>query len=303
MADRVLEIDRVSKRYGSVAALQELSFEVRAGELFGFVGPNGAGKTTTMRIVLGVLAADAGEVRWGGEPITFATRRRIGYMPEERGLYPSMGVTEQLVYLAELHGMRAGDARAASAQWLERLGLGDRGGEQLQKLSQGNQQRVQLAAALLFSPDVLVLDEPFSGLDPVAVDVMSAVLREQADAGISVLFSSHQLELVEQLCDRVGIIRGGRMLAAGSVQELRSGSAPRYWVDAPEAPAGWVEKVLGATVVRMDGSRILVELQPPAGDQSLLQAALATGPVREFRRDTPTLSELFRSVITEEPAA
>ncbi|MGA2283135.1 MAG: ATP-binding cassette domain-containing protein [Candidatus Dormibacteria bacterium] len=303
MTGRVLEIDQVSKRYGSVLALQELSFEVRAGELFGFVGPNGAGKTTTMRIVLGVLAADAGAVRWGGEPITFATRRRIGYMPEERGLYPSMGVTEQLVYLAELHGMRARDARAASARWLERLGLADRGGEQLQKLSQGNQQRVQLAAALLFSPDVLILDEPFSGLDPVAVDVMSAVLREQADAGISVLFSSHQLELVEQLCDRVGIIRAGRMLAAGSVEELRSGSAPRYWVDAPGAAAGWAEEVLGATVVRVDGSRTLVELPTSIGDQALLQAALATGPVREFRRDTPSLSELFRSVITEEPAA
>ena len=303
MADRVLEIDRVSKRYGNVAALQELSFEVRAGELFGFVGPNGAGKTTTMRIVLGVLAADAGEVRWGGTPITFATRRRIGYMPEERGLYPSMGVTEQLVYLAELHGMRSGDARAASARWLERLGLADRGGEQLQKLSQGNQQRVQLAAALLFSPDVLVLDEPFSGLDPVAVDVMSAVLREQADAGISVLFSSHQLELVEQLCDRVGIIRGGRMLAAGSVDELRTGSAPRYWVDAPGAVAGWAKQVPGATVVRVESSRTLVELPTAGGDQALLQAALATGPVREFRRDIPTLSELFRSVITEEPAA
>ena len=303
MADRVLEIDRVSKRYGNVAALQELSFEVRAGELFGFVGPNGAGKTTTMRIVLGVLAADAGEVRWGGTPITFATRRRIGYMPEERGLYPSMGVTEQLVYLAELHGMRSGDARAASARWLERLGLADRGGEQLQKLSQGNQQRVQLAAALLFSPDVLVLDETFSGLDPVAVDVMSAVLREQADAGISVLFSSHQLELVEQLCDRVGIIRGGRMLAAGSVDELRTGSAPRYWVDAPGAVAGWAKQVPGATVVRVESSRTLVELPTAGGDQALLQAALATGPVREFRRDIPTLSELFRSVITEEPAA
>jgi ABC-2 type transport system ATP-binding protein len=303
VTDRVLEIDRVSKRYGSVAALQELSFEVRAGELFGFVGPNGAGKTTTMRIVLGVLAADAGEVRWGGEPINFATRRRIGYMPEERGLYPSMGVTEQLVYLAELHGMRAAEARAASAHWLERLGLGDRGGGQLQKLSQGNQQRVQLAAALLFSPAVLVLDEPFSGLDPVAVDVMSAVLREQADAGISVLFSSHQLELVEQLCDRVGIIRGGRMLAAGSVAELRSGSAPRYWVDAPEAAAGWAEGVPGATLVKVDGPRTLVELPTTAGDQALLQAALATGPVREFRRDIPTLSELFRSVITEVSAA
>ena len=303
MADRILEIDRVSKRYGNVAALQELSFEVRAGELFGFVGPNGAGKTTTMRIVLGVLAADAGEVRWGGTPITFATRQRIGYMPEERGLYPSMGVSEQLVYLAELHGMRARPARAAAAGWLERLGLADRGGEQLQKLSQGNQQRVQLAAALLFSPDVLILDEPFSGLDPVAVDVMSAVLREQADAGISVLFSSHQLELVEQLCDRVGIIRGGRMLAAGSVGELRTGSAPRYWVDAPGAASGWARQVPGATVVRVEGPRTLVELPAADGDQALLQAALATGPVREFRRDIPTLSELFRSVITEEPAA
>jgi len=303
VADRVLEIDRVSKRYGNVAALQELSFEVRAGELFGFVGPNGAGKTTTMRIVLGVLAADAGEVRWGGTPITFATRRRIGYMPEERGLYPSMGVTEQLVYLAELHGMRTRAARTAAAGWLERLGLADRGGEQLQKLSQGNQQRVQLAAALLFSPDVLVLDEPFSGLDPVAVDVMSAVLREQADAGISVLFSSHQLELVEQLCDRVGIIRGGRMLAAGSVDELRTGSAPRYWVDAPGAATGWAKQVPGATVVRVESSRTLVELPTVGGDQALLQAALATGPVREFRRDIPTLSELFRSVISEVPAA
>ena len=303
MVDRTLEIDRVSKRYAHVQALQELSFAVRPGELFGFVGPNGAGKTTTMRIVLGVLAADAGEVRWGGQPLTFASRTRIGYMPEERGLYPSMGVAEQLVYLAELHGMRVRDARAATARWLERLGLGDRGGEQLQKLSQGNQQRVQLAAALLFSPDVLVLDEPFSGLDPVAVDVMSDVLREQADAGISVLFSSHQLELVEQLCDRVGIIRAGSMLAAGSVEELRSGSAPRYWVDAPMAAAGWAETVPGAAVVRVEGSRTLVELPATTGDQVLLQAALATGPVREFRRDTPTLSELFRTVITEETAA
>ena len=296
----MLEIDGVSKRYGSVVALEELSFEVRAGELFGFVGPNGAGKTTTMRIVLGVLAADAGEVRWGGEPITFATRRRIGYMPEERGLYPTMGVTEQLVYLAELHGMPAPGARAASARWLERLGLADRGGEQLQKLSQGNQQRVQLAAALLYAPDVLVLDEPFSGLDPVAVDVMSAVLREQAEGGTSVLFSSHQLDLVEQLCDRVGIIRGGRMIAAGSVAELRSEGPARFWVDAPDAPAGWVGWVPGASLVRQEGSRALVEMEAPETDQAVLQVALTTGPVHEFRRDLPSLTELFRSVVAEE---
>ena len=303
MADRVLEIDRVSKRYGNVVALEEMGFEVRAGELFGFVGPNGAGKTTTMRIVLGVLTADAGAVRWNGEPITFATRRRIGYMPEERGLYPSMGVTEQLVYLAELHGMRAADARAASARWLERLGLADRGREQLQRLSQGNQQRVQLAAALLHSPDVLVLDEPFSGLDPVAVDVMSAVLREQADAGASVLFSSHQLDLVEQLCDRVGIIRAGHMVAVGSVPDLRSGGVPRYWVDAPEAPEDWVSWVPGTSLVRREGTRALVEVATPEADQALLHVALTTGPVREFRRDLPSLTELFRNVVTEEAAA
>ena len=303
MADRVLEIDRVSKRYGNVVALQEMSFEVRPGELFGFVGPNGAGKTTTMRIVLGVLSADAGEVRWGGETITFATRRRIGYMPEERGLYPTLGVTEQLVYLAELHGMRGREARAASARWLERLGLAERGAEQLQKLSQGNQQRVQLAAALLYEPDVLVLDEPFSGLDPVAVDVMSEVLREQAQAGTSVLFSSHQLELVEVLCDRVGIIRSGRMVALGSVAELRSGGPVRYWVDAPQAPPAWLEGVPGTTLVRQEGSRALVELAAASDDQAVLGAALATGPVHEFRRDIPTLTELFRSVVTEEAVA
>ncbi len=302
MGDRLLEVIDLSKRYGSLDALSDLSFDVRPGELFGFVGPNGAGKTTTMRIVLGVLAADSGAVRWDGQPITFATRQRIGYMPEERGLYPNMGVSEQLVYLAQLHGMRAADARTAAARWLDRLGLADRGAEQLQRLSQGNQQRVQLAAALLFFPDLLVLDEPFSGLDPVAVDVMSTVLREQADAGVPVVFSSHQLELVERLCDRVGIIRGGRMVASGAVAELRSVGAPRWWVDAPQAPADWARQLPGVSVARVDGSRLLIELRGGGDEQAVLRAALATGPVREFRRDTPTLTELFRHIVAEEVA-
>jgi len=301
--DRQLEIDRVSKRYGSVVALQEMSLEVGAGELFGFVGPNGAGKTTTMRIVLGVLAADSGEIRWGGAPISFADRRRIGYMPEERGLYPTMGVTEQLVYLGELHGMHRRDARAATAGWLERLGLAERGGEQLQRLSHGNQQRVQLAAALIHSPAALILDEPFAGLDPVAVDVMSGVLRERASTGISVLFSSHQLELVEALCDRVGIVRAGRMVACGTVDELRRSAGERLWLDAPEAAPGWAERLPGTSLVRVEGSRVLLELLPGCDEQALLRAALQTGPVREFRRDMPALSELFRQVMTEEAAA
>jgi ABC-2 type transport system ATP-binding protein len=299
VADHVLEIDRLTRRYGNLIALQDLSFTVQAGELFGFVGSNGAGKTTTMRIVMGVLSADSGEVRWNGAPVAFETRRRFGYMPEERGLYPKMRVLEQLIYLARLHGLGATPARKAATDWLERLGLGGRGNDEVQKLSRGNQQRVQLAAALLYEPELLVLDEPFAGLDPVAVDVMSEVLRAQAKAGVPVVFSSHQLDIVERLCDRVGIINSGRMIASGTVDELRATSARRYWVDAPMADNGWAQRLSGAKVVRTDGTRTLVELADETNDQVVLQAALATGPVHEFRRDIPPLSELFRHVVAD----
>jgi ABC-2 type transport system ATP-binding protein len=301
MAERLLEVDRISKRYGDLFAVEDLSLQVGAGELFGFVGPNGAGKTTTMRIVLGVLTADSGRVLWAGAPITFDTRRRIGYMPEDRGLYPKMMVLEQLVYLAQLHGMRRAEAHLAAERWLDRLDVSERRKDQVQKLSQGNQQRVQLAAALLFRPEALILDEPFSGLDPVAVDVMSEVLREQADAGIPVVFSSHQLELVERLCDQVGIIDGGRLVASGSVSELRGAGPARVWVDAPLAEAGWTTHVAGASAIRVEGSRVLFQLEPGTDDQAILRAALETGPVREFRRDVPTLSELFRHVVAHQP--
>ncbi len=299
MDDRVLEIDGISKRYGQTVAVQDLTFEVRAGELFGFVGRNGAGKTTTMRIVLGVLAADAGEVRWEGRTLDFTARRRIGYMPEERGLYPRMHVLEQLAYLGELHGMSGADATASGLRWLERFGLAERRDAELQALSMGNQQRIQLAAALVFAPGALVLDEPFAGLDPVAVDVMSGVLREQADAGLPVIFSSHELDLVERLCDRVGIIDHGRMVACGTVDELRRGGPERLWVDVPAAPSGWAEGLSGATAVRTDGSKVLLELAEGADDQAILQAALRTGPVQEFRRAEPSLVEVFRDVVGE----
>ena len=175
-----LAMHDLTKRYGDVVALRGMTFTVEPGELFGFVGSNGAGKTTTMRIAMGVLAADAGEVRWRGQPLDLETRRRFGYMPEERGLYPKMAVADQLVYLAELHGLSSADA-SQSADGVAGAPRGrERAGEELQKLSLGNQQRVQLAAALVHDPEVLVLDEPFSGLDPVAVDVMAEVLREQA---------------------------------------------------------------------------------------------------------------------------
>ncbi|MFC0438533.1 ABC transporter ATP-binding protein [Kutzneria buriramensis] len=303
MAEGVLEIDRISKRYGTVRALHEMTFDVRAGELFGFVGSNGAGKTTTMRIALGVLAADSGEVRFDGKPVDLATRRRIGYMPEERGLYPKMKVREQLVYLAQLHGMSAADARRATDAWVDRLGLTGRRDDEVQKLSLGNQQRVQLAAALVHDPVALVLDEPFSGLDPVAVDVMSEVLREQSARGVPVMFSSHQLDLVERLCDRVGIVRSGQLVANGGVAELRESGPLRLVVDAPDAGEDWAAGLTGVRVVAVDGSRTTVELGEDGDDQQVLAAALKTGPVREFTRLRPTLTELYRNVVSEQGAS
>ncbi|MGZ3140996.1 ABC transporter ATP-binding protein [Lentzea chajnantorensis] len=296
MPEGVLEIDAVSKRYGEVVALRDMSFDVRAGEAFGFVGSNGAGKTTTMRIALGVLAADSGEVRWNGRAVDLDTRRRIGYMPEERGLYPRMKVLDQLVYLAELHGLGTNEAHRNAENWIARLGLRDRRTDEVQRLSLGNQQRVQLAAALVHDPDVLVLDEPFSGLDPVAVDVMSGVLREKASAGVPVVFSSHQLDLVERLCDRVGIVSEGAMVAVGTVDELRSGGVPRLVVESPTTD--WAATLDGVRVIEKNGTRCVLELVDGTDDQAVLHAALSAGPVHEFSRQRPALTELFRNVVT-----
>ncbi len=294
-----LQVQRLTKSYGEVRALREVSFVVGAGEILGFVGSNGAGKTTAMRIILGVLAADGGEVRHDGRLLDLDARRRIGYMPEERGLYPKMRVDDQLVHLARLYGAGKREARAAMERWTERLGVDHRRHDEVQALSLGNQQRVQLAAALIHDPAVLVLDEPFSGLDPVAVDVMSQVLREQAARGVPVVFSSHQLELVERLCDRVGIIRAGQMVAVDRIDTLRRRPRPRWRVDGPPAHA-WALDLPDVRVVADEGSRTVVEVPPRAGaEQQVLSAALAAGPVREFVEDRPSLVDLYRDVVAD----
>jgi ABC-2 type transport system ATP-binding protein len=298
-----LELQGVRKTYGTLVAVDDLDLAIRPGEVFGFVGSNGAGKTTTMRIALGTLIPDRGDVLWNGSPISFEVRRRIGYMPEERGLYPKMRIGEQLIYLAQLHGATQTEAAGAVAFWLERFQLKERARDELQKLSHGNQQRVQLAAALVFKPVMLVLDEPFAGLDPEAVDSMSEVLRQQAKSEIPVIFSSHQLELVERICDRVGIIQKGRLVACGTIEELRGRGPRQLWVDAPVAPQGWTGSLSGVREVRVEGSRVLLELDTSADDQAVLRAALATGPVREFRANLPSLLDIFREAMTETTAA
>jgi ABC-2 type transport system ATP-binding protein len=296
----VLEFDGLHKSYGAHRVLDGVSFSVAPGSVFGFCGSNGAGKTTTMRIAMGLARADAGEVRWQGRPLDQVLRRRIGYMPEERGLYPKMRVGEQLAYLARLHGLDAGAAARAAEHWADRLGLGERRRDPVEKLSLGNQQRVQLAAALVSRPEVLILDEPFSGLDPVGVDALAEALLEQARGGVPVVFSSHQLDLVERLCDAVGILARGAMVATGPVAELRRREAGRVLrVVVPDAAPGWAATLPGVRVVSERAGDTLLDLDPGADDQAVLAAALRTGRVTHFAWREPTLVELFREAVAE----
>jgi ABC-2 type transport system ATP-binding protein len=295
-ADQVLELQGLTRRYGEVVALDDLSFAVREGQMFGFVGPNGAGKTTTMRIILGVLEADRGEVRWRGRPVDAETRRRFGYMPEERGLYPKMRVRDQLEYFARLHGLPATEAGNAADYWIERLGVAERAGDRVEQLSLGNQQRVQLAAALVHNPEVLVLDEPFSGLDPVGVDVLAEVLADRAADGIPVIFSSHQLELVERLCEAVAIINHGRLVAAGPVEELRTaGGERRYQVEVVDATTDWTDSLEGVTVLEKANGRVVLAVE--GDEQRVLDAARSAGRVVQFSAAQPTLAQLFRQAV------
>ncbi|MFI6319902.1 ABC transporter ATP-binding protein [Nonomuraea sp. NPDC050556] len=292
----MLEISELRKRFApeGKVALDGVSFSVRPGEMFGFVGANGAGKTTTMRIVMGVLQQDSGEVTWQGSPLTFAERRRIGYMPEERGLYQKMRVAEQIEYFGRLHGLDPEPARKATDALIERLGLGERRGDAVEALSLGNQQRVQLAVALVHDPDVLILDEPFSGLDPIAVDALASALLERARGGVPVIFSSHQLELVERLCDSVGIVARGRMVASGTVADLRAAEGRTLKVVVRDAAPGWADGLPGDLTVNGDRQ---VLMTATGDDQEILSRAVKAGRVEHFGLEQPTLTEIFKEAV------
>jgi ABC-2 type transport system ATP-binding protein len=294
----VLELIDLSRRFGDVVALDSVTFSVAEGEMVGFVGPNGAGKTTAMRIALGVLAPDNGEVRWRGKPVDQNVRRRFGYMPEERGLYPKMRVLDQLVYLARLHGLSRADATAEAGRMIDVLGVAGRARDRTDALSLGNQQRVQLAAALVHRPEVLVLDEPFSGLDPVGVDVLSGVLRERAEAGVPVVFSSHQLDLVERLCESVVLINKGRIVAAGRIADLRSRDHRRLVrVEVLGAPPDWYATLPGVRVLDHFPDGAILELSDSLRERDVLDAARAAGDVRHFSVVQPSLTEIFREAV------
>jgi ABC-2 type transport system ATP-binding protein len=294
-----LELVELRRSFGERAALDGLSFSVSPGQVVGFLGPNGAGKTTAMRAIVGVVALDGGQIRWRGAPVDARARRAFGYMPEERGLYPGMIVLEQLEYLGRLYGMSAAAARASALNWTERLGIADRRDDKIEALSQGNQQRVQLAAALVHEPQLLILDEPFSGLDPVGVDDMSAVLAERAAAGAAVLFSSHQLDLVQDICEAVAIIHKGRLVAQGSLVDLRRGDEPRLAVRVAGDPKGsWAADLSSvATVTAVTSGTVSLALRAGADAQLVLDAARAAGPVEHFAFEQRRLSEVFRETV------
>jgi ABC-2 type transport system ATP-binding protein len=295
----MLEIHDLTKRYADVVALDGASFSVAPGRIVGFLGPNGAGKTTSMRTIFGLVRPDRGDVRWRGKAVGPEERARFGYMPEERGLYPRMKVGEQLTYFAELSGMNAATAREATTGWLDRLGLADRSGARLEELSHGNQQRVQLAAALVHDPELAVLDEPFSGLDPLGVASMSELLLQTAATGVAVLFSSHQLDLVEEVCQDVVIIDHGRIVLAGVVDELKAASAYRS-LDIRVDGDPWVPILPGGTVSsKEDGRvRVLVDASIDLGD--ILASARRVGEVTSFSFEPPSLADLFLEAVSEE---
>lgn len=295
--DPVLRVHGLTRRFGDRTVVDGLDFALRPGTMTGFLGANGAGKTTTLRMIMGILEPTAGEVLWRGEPLGAEQIGRFGYMPEERGLWPKQRILDQLVYLAQLHGVARAEARERAGRLLEEFGLADRGRDLLESLSLGNQQRVQIAAALIHEPEALILDEPFSGLDPAAVDSMVEMLRRLLHRGVPVLFSSHQLDLVERLCEDVVILHEGTVAVTGSAETLRSAGPARYRITA-EADLGWLRDVPELEVLDVAGREALVELPEDPGEsertRSRLLADLVPRGLTGFTRIYPTLSEIYR---------
>ena len=293
----MLGFDGVTKRFGSLTALDGCTFAARPGRLTGFLGPNGAGKTTAMRAVFGLVELDGGTVRWHGRPISAADRARFGYMPEERGLYPRMRVRDQLVYLGELCGRAGRDVARSVDSWLERLDLAGRAADRLDALSHGNQQRVQLIAALVNEPDLLVLDEPFSGLDPIAMGAMSGLLTDLAAGGATVLFSSHQLDLVEDLCQDVVIIEHGRVVLAGDLAELRAAVPQRFMDIRYRGTAPDWSRLAPATVIAAADGRARLRVGRDTDVAAVLATVQDGTDIVSFSYQPPTLSELFRQAV------
>jgi len=291
-----LLVDRVTKRFGPVLALDALAFEVGPGSVFGFLGANGAGKTTTMRIALGVVRPDDGDIRWAGRSTRELPRATFGYLPEERGLYHRMTVIDQLVYFGRLYGLPTDLARREARAWLARFHAADLADRRAEELSKGNQQKIQFVAAILHDPAVLLMDEPFTGLDPVNVSMLREAFLELRDRGKTLVFSTHQMETVETLCEAVAIIDRGRLVVSGPIRDVRRATgrrALRLGFDRP-GPTAWLAQLPGVRVVRPGSDEVELALDPEIEPKAVLAAAIDRGiGVRHFEVAEPSLEQIF----------
>ena len=299
----VLSLRHIGKRYGKVQAVKDFSLEIPRGAIYGFLGPNGAGKTTTIRNIMNIIPPDEGEILFAGQPLTREMLDRIGYLPEERGLYRKMKCVEQLAFLAELKSVPRREARALANEWLERMGLGDWKDKKVDALSKGMQQKVQFAATFLFSPDLVILDEPFSGLDPLNIELLRDTIREQNARGCTIIFSTHMLAEAEQLCDAICLIEGGEKILDGSLEQVREGfplrSVKVVFTNGEEVPDGLPD----VTQRERDGDGWRLTLREGADVDGLHDRLRAHGSLSLFSANRPSLQEIFLTAVRRQRAA
>ncbi len=300
MSDAILELRKLSKRYGDYLAVDELSLEVPRGAVYGLLGPNGAGKTTTIRMIMRIIAPDSGEVLLDGRPVDDDRRRLIGYLPEERGLYRKMKVLEHLVYLGTIRGVSPGEARKRASAWLERLELADWATHKVEDLSKGMQQKMQLIGTLLHRPRLLILDEPFSGLDPINTRTLKDLLLEMANDGVTVVLSTHVLPQVDEMCTHICLINRAREILAGTLEEIRAEYGGNVWRVRTELGADAVAELPGVVSVKRFGEELLVELSGGAGPRDLLRQLVQHGDLDSFTRFVPDLENIFIRAVEED---
>lgn len=296
----VLKVDNIVKNYGDKRAVNKLSFEVQEGEIYGLLGANGAGKTTTMRMVLGLILPDEGDIRYQGKAYSKEQLSMLGYLPEERGMYPKLKVSDQIIYLAELRGMSRKDADKNLKYWLERFQVPEYYNKKVEELSKGNQQKIQFIAAVIHKPKIVIMDEAFSGLDPVNVELLKSTVKELRDAGTSIVFSTHRMEHVEELCRNITIMHRSNPVLQGPIKDIKKKFPQERIVIASDGAIEGLDGIAGVKqVVRHEHGGYELKVDSPYAGQKILQHALAQGPITRFEIMEPTLNEIFIKTVGE----
>jgi ABC-2 type transport system ATP-binding protein len=299
----LLEVQNISKTFGKLAAVSDLTFAAKPGAVFALLGPNGAGKTTTIRIVLDIIQPDSGSVRWQGNIVDADIRHTFGYLPEERGLYPQMKVGDQLLYFARLHGMEPADAKRRIGELAEAFKLTENLSKKPVELSKGNQQKVQFIAAVVHRPPLLVLDEPFSGFDPINVEILKGAIRDLVQAGTTVMLSSHRMEQVEELTSDICIIDRSRAVVSGNLAQIKHSWPDRFIRMTAIPDVGFISAFPGASIRPTDNGYINIKAPAGVAPAQLLRAAIAAGPVDHFEIVEPSLNDIYLHYVKPEESA